>query len=112
MSQQPDAAARLNEMVARLLRETERLVRDVRVVGDRIEPQGIHFDQITSRGSEPPKTMGKLFESINMARRNIVDAERHLNVIRSHIVSIADDVYSREELKKHMTTPSPTVRKR
>jgi hypothetical protein len=102
---QPSTAVTLNRLAdaaEKLLRETERLRRDVRALNGRIEK--FEDDQFNPELSAAPVTRTKwnavdALNVIEQARQNILNSEYEISAIRSRVDTIEGDVVSREDMK-------------
>ncbi|MEQ8450625.1 MAG: hypothetical protein RIB97_13150 [Nitratireductor sp.] len=96
----------------KLTSEVRRLRGDIMRLHTRIEP----FDEDVTVSEVPvmpgfpgtPQRRWKLVDALNMladCRREILDAERHLNAIRGVLNGIAADAISREDMKPYIVNP-------
>jgi hypothetical protein len=111
MRNKPATLATLEDcrrLLERLCRGIEAAERSLSQLAQRIEPwdaeratKGLSWvDAIASISG--PATLQTMIEIARHADRHLIGLEMHGNAIRARIVEIADDVMSREELKRHL----------
>jgi hypothetical protein len=103
----PVTLNRLADAAEKLLRETERLRRDVRALNMRIER--FEDDTFQTELSAAPVTRAKwnAVEALNVieqARQNILNSEHEVSAIRARMDTIEGDVVSREDMKPWIKT--------
>src|SRR5262249_46280383 len=98
------SVAHLCSAAEKLLRETERLRRDVARLNQRIQP----IEKVDGRGEawveewKPERKVWKAVDALNLintARTHILNCEHELSAIRPRIDAIENDAISREEMK-------------
>jgi len=99
-----DDVRRLVSVAEKLLRETERLRRDVKTLGDRIEA----FDD-EHPAIEPPepdfKKRWRVIDAlaiIEAAAHSIRNCEHDLFAVRARMDTIVNDAWSREDFKSYL----------
>ena len=111
MRNKPVTPATLDDccrLLDRLCRGIEAVERSLSQLANRIEPWD---DERTVKGPSRvdsmasisgPATLQTMIEVARHADRHLIGLEMHANAIRARIAEIADDIMSREELKRHL----------
>jgi hypothetical protein len=101
--------ARLCTAAEKLLRETERLRRDVIGLNQRVQPIGDISDVAWVEEAPADRRVWKAVDALNMimaASNHILNCEHELSAIRARIDTIERDAISREEMKPWITDSS------
>ena len=113
MSAALDAVTKLTAVAEKLLRETERLRRDVAVLGARVQPiEGLVEPQFGDSSALRPKVKWFVPDALNMideARRHVRSCEYELSAIRARMDNIAKDAHSRDEMKPWIKDDPPAL---
>ena len=95
-----DLALKIVATGEKLLREVERLRRDVAKLHGRIQP--FDGEPMSASYEKPIRTMTEALSAIDEARQGIIGAEYHLNAIRALMDDISKDAISRTEMKPYL----------
>ena len=114
MSDDAEQIERLATATEKLLREVERLRRDVRSVGERVVPAGEWYSSPADRShtERRPRDVPTAIRMIDALRLEIQGAERDVATIKGIVVAAQNSAHPRSDMEPYLTNRPPAKKRR